>query len=70
MANKPNQLTSIQGHFIQTKKASHIAFAVSSTVAGVVAVVSVPRVLGVPAAQPVAAAVGAQLGMGDHIVRS
>ena len=33
------------------------------TVTGVVAVVSVPRVLGVPAAQLAAAAVGAQRGM-------
>ena len=38
------------------------------TVTSVTAVVSVPRVLGVPAAQP--AAVGARLGMGEDIVRS
>ena len=42
----------------------------SSTVAGVVAVVSLPRVLDVPAEQPAAAAVGARLGMGEDIVRS
>ena len=59
-----------QGHFVQTKNASHIAFTVSSTVAGVVAVVSLPRVLDVPAEQPAAAAVGARLGMGEDIVRS
>jgi len=53
------------GTYVQTKNASHIVFAVSSTVAGVVVVVSVPRVLGVPAAQPAAAAVGARLGMGE-----
>ena len=40
------------------------------TVTSVVAVVSVPRVLGVPAAQPAAVAVGARLGMGEDIVRS
>ena len=39
------------------------------TVTGVTAVVSVPRVLGVPAAQP-AAASGARLGMGEDIVQS
>ena len=39
------------------------------TVTGVAAVVSVPRVLGVPAAQPAAASVGAWLGMGEDIVR-
>jgi len=40
------------------------------TVTGVTAVVSVQRVLGVPAAQPAAASVGARLGMGEDIVRS
>jgi len=40
------------------------------TVTGVTAVVSVPRVLGFPAAQPAAASVGARLGMGEDIVRS
>ena len=40
------------------------------TVTGVTAVVSVPRMLGVPAAQPAAASVGARLGMGEDIVRS
>ena len=38
------------------------------TATGVTAVVSVPRVLGVPAAQPAAASVGARLGMGEDIV--
>ena len=37
------------------------------TVTGVTAVVSVPHVLGVPAAQPAAASVGARLGMGEDI---
>jgi len=64
-ARKP---TSIQGHVFQTKNASHIAYTVSSTVAGVVAVMSVPCVLGVPAEQPATAAVGARLGMGEDIV--
>jgi len=41
---------------------------VSSTVAGVVAVVSLPRVLGVPVAPPAAAALGARLGIGEDIV--
>ena len=36
------------------------------TVTGVTVVVSVPRVLGVPAAQP---SVGARLGMGEDIVQ-
>ena len=40
------------------------------TVTGVTAVVSVPHVLGVPAAQPAAASVSARLGMGEDIVRS
>ena len=39
-------------------------------ITGVTAVVSVPRVLGVPAAQPAAASVGARLGMAEDIVRS
>ena len=39
------------------------------TVASVVAVVSVPRLLGGPAAQPAAAAVGARLGMGEDIIQ-
>ena len=34
------------------------------TITGMTAVVSVPRVLGVPAAQPAAASEGARLGMG------
>jgi len=69
-SDKPERPTSIQGHVFQTKNASHIAFTVSSTVTGVVAVMSVPCVLGVPAAQPAAAAVGARLGMGEDIVQS
>jgi len=40
------------------------------TVTGVTAVVSVPCVLGLPAAQPGAASAGARLGMGEDIVRS
>ena len=47
-----------------------IALTVSSTVAGVVAVMSSPRVLGVPAAPSATAAVGARLGMGEDIIRS
>ena len=39
------------------------------TITGMTAVVSVPRVLGVPAAQPAAASEGARLGMGEDIVR-
>ena len=37
------------------------------TVTGVTAIVSVPRMLGVPAAPPAAASVGARLGMGEDI---
>ena len=40
------------------------------SVTGVRSVVSVPRVLEIPAAQPAAASVGARLGMGEDIVRS
>jgi len=70
MPTHGQQTRSADLHFVQTKNASHIAFTVSSTVAGVVAVMSSPRVLGVPAAQPATAAVGARLGMGEDIVRS
>ena len=38
------------------------------TITGMTAVESVPRVLGVPAAQPAAASEGARLGMGEDIV--
>jgi len=54
--NKPDRPTSIQGNVVQTKNASHIAFTVSSHVADVVTVVSVPHELGVPACSTVCTA--------------
>jgi len=51
------------GSSLAARKGMRAALLPRCTVTGVVAVVSVPRVLGVPAAQLAAAAVGAQRGM-------
>ena len=58
------------GTSLAASKGMHAAPLPRCTVTGVTAVVSVQRVLGVPAAQPAAASVGALLGMGEDIVRS
>jgi len=51
------------------KRLPYCLYSVKHCCCDVVAVVSVPRVLGVPAAQPAVAAVGARLGMGGPWVR-
>ena len=53
------------GTFLTARKDMRAASLPRCTVTGVTAIVSVPRVLGVPAAQPAAAPVGARLGMGE-----
>ena len=56
------------GTSLAARKGMHGAPLPRCTVTGVTAVVSVPRVLEVPAAPPAAASVGARLGMGEDIV--
>jgi len=53
------------GTSLAARKGMRAAPLLRCTVTGVTAVVSVPRVLGVPVAQPAAASVGARLGMGE-----
>jgi len=59
-----------RNRFLAVRKGMRAAPLSRCTVTGVTAVVSVPRVLGVPTAPPAAASVGARLGMGEDIVRS